>query len=184
MGEPSLADLRRSVLAAVDLLRKARLPYMIIGGIAVSIWGRPRTTLDIDFTVLTDREGLGKFGERAERHRFRIDHKWAEWNPCARANQLRLVHQTLRFDLLLPTDEHDRYALTRRRLRGWHERRLWFVAPEDLILQKLKVGRPRDFEDALSVFEAQKDRLEEAYLLRWGRKLGLIAELRYVMRSR
>ncbi len=184
MGDPSPADLRGSVLATVDLLRQARLRYMIIGGIAVSVWGRPRTTLDIDLAVLTDREGLDRFGERAERQGFRIDREWAEWNPLARAKQLRLVHGALRIDLLLPTDAHDRHALTRRRLKSWHGRRLWFAAPEDLILQKLKVGRPRDFEDALSVFEAQKGRLEEAYLLRWGRKLGIAEELRYVVRSR
>lgn len=183
MDEPSPTDLGRSVLATVDLLRRARLRYMIIGGIAVSIWGRPRTTLDIDFVVLTDREGLDRFGARAERRGFHIDRQWAEWNPMARANQLRLIHRNLRIDLLLPAGEHDRHALTRRCLRSWYHRRLWFVAPEDLILQKLKVGRPRDFEDALSIFEVQKGRLDEAYLLWWGGKLGIAAELCYVMRK-
>ncbi len=182
MGEPSPADLRRSVLATVDLLRRTRLRYMIIGGIAVSVWGRPRTTLDIDFAVLTNREGLDRFGRRAERYGFRIDHQWAEWNPMARANQLRLIHGNLRIDLLLPADENVRHALTRRCLKRWHRRRLWFVAPEDLILQKLKVGRPRDFEDALSILELQKGWLDEAYLHQWGRKLGIVEELAYVMR--
>lgn len=182
MGGPSPAGLGRSVLATADLLRRARLRYMIIGGIAVSVWGRSRTTLDIDFAVLTNREGLERLGRQAERSGFRIDHQWAEWNPMARANQLRLIHRNLRIDLLLPTDEHDRHALTRRYLKRWHRRRLWFVAPEDLILQKLKVGRPRDFEDALSIFEMQKGRLDEAYLFRWGRKLGITEELAYVMR--
>lgn len=182
MGEPCPADLRRSILATVDLLRRTRLRYMIIGGIAVSVWGRPRTTLDIDFAVLTDRKGLDRFGGRAERHGFHIDHEWAAWNPLARANQLRLIHRALRIDLLLPGDEHDRHALTRRCVRIWYHRRLWFVTPEDLILQKLKVGRPRDFEDAFLIFETQKDRLDEAYLLRWGRKLGIAEELGYVMR--
>lgn len=155
---------------------------MIIGGIAVSVWGRPRTTLDIDFVVLTDREGLDRFGARAERRGFHVDRQWAEWNPLARANQLRLIHRNLRIDLLLPADEHDRHALLRRRLKGWHHSRLWFVTPEDLILQKLKVGRPRDFEDALVIFEMQKGQLDEAYLRRWGRKLGITEELAYVMR--
>ncbi|MBI3988611.1 MAG: hypothetical protein HY347_03235 [candidate division NC10 bacterium] len=183
MSQPSSADLRRSVLATVDLLRGARFRYMIIGGVAVGLWGRPRTTLDVDFAVLTDLEGLRRLSEQAKHHRFRIDREWAEWNPMARETQLRLIHGDLRIDLLTPADEHDREALRRRRVKAWHRRRLWFVAPEDLILQKLKVGRPRDFEDALSVFETQKGRLEEAYLLRWGRKLGIVEELRYLRRS-
>ena len=35
-------------------LRTAGLRYCIIGGIALQRWGEPRTTLDVDVTVLTD----------------------------------------------------------------------------------------------------------------------------------
>ncbi len=57
----------------------------------------------------------------------------------------------------------------------------WVIAPEDLILQKLKVGRPRDFEDALSVLERSRKMLDFEYLKHWSGRLGLAAELDYVL---
>lgn len=61
-------------------------------------------------------------------------------------------------------------------------RHYWVVAPEDFILQKLKVGRPRDFEDALSVLERSGSQLVLPYLRRWARRLGVSGELEYVLR--
>jgi hypothetical protein len=52
---------------------------------------------------------------------------------------------------------------------------------EDFVLQKLKVGRPRDFEDAVSVIERFRERLDRRYLERWAGRLGVLAELDYVM---
>lgn len=49
-------------------------------------------------------------------------------------------------------------------------------------MQKLKVGRPRDFEDALSVVERFREKLNRNYLGRWAARLGVTAELKYVMR--
>lgn len=48
----------------------------------------------------------------------------------------------------------------------------WVVSPEDFILQKLKVGRPRDFEDALSVLERSGKTLDRRYLQRWAGRIG------------
>lgn len=54
---------------------------------------------------------------------------------------------------------------------------------EDFILQKLKVGRPQDSEDAMSVFERCRKELDHAYLEYWARKLGVTEELNYIMAS-
>jgi hypothetical protein len=46
------------VLAAArevdECLRKIGLPYCLIGGIALQRWGQPRTTLDVDVTVMAE----------------------------------------------------------------------------------------------------------------------------------
>lgn len=66
----------------------------------------------------------------------------------------------------------------KKRLKG---RYYWVVAPEDFILQKLKVGRPRDFEDVLSVLERSGKGLDQGYLEKWSEWLGITAELDYVL---
>ena len=58
---------------------------------------------------------------------------------------------------------------------------LWFPAPEDLVLVKLKVGRDRDFDDAIRVVERNRASLNRSYLLRWAGKLRIVDELDYVL---
>ena len=57
----------------------------------------------------------------------------------------------------------------------------WFVAPEDLILQKLKAGRMHDFDDVLSVVEHSRMRLNRKYLSQWARRLGISGELNHIL---
>lgn len=57
----------------------------------------------------------------------------------------------------------------------------WFVSPEDFILQKLKVGRPQDFEDAVAVLQKPGHALDHRYLIRWAARLGISGELDYVL---
>jgi len=42
------------------------------------------------------------------------------------------------------------------------------------------VGRPRDFEDALSVLERSGKTLDRQYLRRWAGRIGVSGELKYI----
>ena len=55
--------------------------------------------------------------------------------------------------------------------------------PEDLILLKLKAGRPHDFEDALGVFKNPHVHVDLDYLWGWANQLGLHGELSYVLHA-
>lgn len=165
---------------AVDGLRRARVPYALVGAWAVAVWGRPRATLDLDFLVMVSEDGLWRLGPVMARSGMAIDETWLEWNPMLRGSQLRLQYREVAVDLLRPRDDHDREIFQRRRKKRLEGRYYWFAAPEDIILQKLKVGRPRDFEDALSVLERSKAELDRRYLRRWGKRLRISGELEYI----
>jgi predicted nucleotidyltransferase len=75
-------------------------------------------------------------------------------------------------DLLSPRDEYDREALERRRRKRIDNKPVWVVGPEDLILLKLKAGRPRDFEDVISVVLRQGEKLDMEYMKEWAKRLG------------
>ena len=89
--------------------------------------------------------------------------------------------ENLHVDFLRPRDAHDRNVLRRRRRETFAGHFLWFPAPEDLILMKLKVGRDRDFDDATRVVQRNRTNLDRSYLFRWSRKLGVVEELNYVL---
>jgi len=49
-----LATLNRTLLAAIEAIEEAEIPYALIGGVAVKELGRPRVTHDIDIFVRPD----------------------------------------------------------------------------------------------------------------------------------
>lgn len=176
-GDSLLEVLGRSV----EVFRRARIPYALIGAWALAAWGRPRATLDLDFLVMVSEADLDRLAARFARAGMKRDEAWLKWNPALRGSQLRLRYAGFTIDLLRPRDPHDRQALRRRRRRRLGGGYCWIVAPEDFVLQKLKVGRPRDLEDAQSVLERSRGRLDRPYLRRWARRLGVAAEMEYIL---
>jgi hypothetical protein len=166
----------------VECLRRARVRYAIIGAWALSLWGKPRATADLDFLVLVKSKELERLSAFMTRAGMDVDEVWLQWNPLLRGSQVRFHHRGVTIDFLLPRDRHDQEVFRRRQKKRVEKRYYWVVSLEDFLLQKLKVGRPRDFEDALSVVERFREKLDQNYLVRWAARLRVSAELNYVMR--
>ena len=165
----------------VPCFQRERVPYVLIGAWALAAWGRPRATNDLDFLVLVNEDDVNRLSSRLTQAGMELDETWQEWNPMLRGFQLRLQSQGIMVDLLRPRDAHDRQIFQRKRKKRMDGRYYWVVSLEDFILQKLKVGRPRDFEDAVSVVDRLRNRLDREYLEHWARQLGVTEELNYIM---
>ena len=174
------AVLKRRLIQIVDALCDLRVPYMVIGGFALPAWGRPRATLDLDFMIQTAEvpeslvTKLGALG-------FQFDKEWDRYNPMIRAFHKRFRLGRTPVDVSLSRDEHDAAAFSRRKKKRFDGRYLWFPSAEDLLLQKLKVGRPQDFIDAAGIVERMRGRLDQRYLAKWAKELGITAELAHVL---
>ena len=165
----------------VSFFEKYHIGYVLIGGAALDLLGRPRMTLDLDFLIQIEEEDLEKLSRQARKEKFHIDTRWLERNPMLRGSQIRLRVGKVFVDLMLPRDAQDEQACKRAKRQRFCGHFYRVIAPEDFVLQKLKVGRPRDFADALSVLERMKGKLNKAYLNRWAKKLGIIEELNYIL---
>lgn len=173
-------SLTRPLQRAVGCFRQAHVPYALIGSWALAVWGRVRATQDVDFLVVVDQARLHALGQRLEASGMTRDIAWEHQNPLLRGSQIRLFSGATVIDVLRPRDAQDVAAMQRKRRKRFEGSFYWFVAPEDLILQKLKVGRPRDFEDALSVVHRCGATLNRAYLSRWAARLRISDELAYI----
>jgi hypothetical protein len=155
---------------------------MVIGAFALAAWGQPRATMDFDIMIAGDAiperliHKLSKAG-------FEIDADWVQHNPMIRNLQTRFRSGRIALDILPARDAHDRAAFARRKRRRFNSYFLWFPSPEDLLLQKLKVGRPQDFSDAVGIVQRCSGKLDHRHLARWAMKLGITAELRHVTKS-
>jgi hypothetical protein len=156
---------------------RVRVSYVLIGAWALAAWGRPRATNDLDFLVLVNAGDVGRLSGQMIQAGIELDETWQEWNPMLRDFQFRGIT----VDLLRARDPHDHQVFQRKRKRRMDGRYYWVVSPEDFIIQKLKVGRPRDFEDTVSVLVQLRDKLDCEYLEHWARKLGVIKELTYIL---
>lgn len=181
MGKSKINNISDALISIVEFFQRHRIPYALIGAMALNIYGRPRTTLDIDFLILLDEPGFSNIKDRASTENFRIDEEWAKWNPMITKSQTRFIVKNISVDVMLPRDEHDKESLKRRKRKRIGRKMLYIIAPEDFILQKLKVGRPRDFEGAVTVLERLSGDLDIPYMKRWANRLGIYEELNYIL---
>jgi len=166
-------------------LEGRQIPYMVVGGLAAAYYGIPRATFDIDLVVAVEPSNLRVLVGMLRREGFDVTHA-----DAALLLKVGNIIQTttargLRLDLWLIKSEYDRMAFGRRqRASLWGRRKVWMVAPEDLVLSKLIAGRAKDFEDVIGVLAEQRDRLETTYMNAWARRLGLTNRLARVRAKR
>lgn len=176
---PTLVETLKTLVTSLPTVAASQ--HCLIGALALSAWGQIRATQDIDLMVLFDNQTREELIEALATAGFRYDTRWTEQNPLLRAQVLRFRFGNYPVDLLAPRDAHDRETLARRRLIPLGDFSVWTCSPEDLMLLKLKVGRPQDFEDVLGIVRHQRANLSHEHLWNWADRMGLQGELHYVL---
>ncbi|WP_376793234.1 nucleotidyl transferase AbiEii/AbiGii toxin family protein [Thermoflexus sp.] len=142
------------------------LPYMIIGGQAVLLYGEPRVTRDIDVTLAATPEDLHPI--RRVIQKLGLRPLIAEIEAFVRKTWVlpTLDEETgLRVDFIFSWTSYERLAIARARtipISGYLVR---FATPEDVIIHKALAGRPRDWEDIRAILRKQSIDSEE--IRRW-----------------
>jgi len=164
---PDFAGLLASLTRELD----ARgIPFLVIGGQAVLLHGRPRLTEDIDLTLGVDPSGLPRVLEVCESLAL---------TPLP-ADVFRFVAETfvlparhpvtrIRVDFIFSTSPYELEAIRRAVPVTLEGTAVPFASAEDLLIHKLFAGRPRDIEDALGVVRRKGAELDWTYLERWAR---------------
>lgn len=183
------SDLDRLVLDVADILHDVGITYSVVSGYIAVLFGRSRATEDID--VITER-----FDEStAERlaSRLRDAGYWGSAMPLddlyeTMADDLpaRIAedgHRVPNVELKFAADEYDRASLDNAitvRLQGEAIR----VGSIELqIAYKLDMGTPKDYEDALYLYEVAGENLTSSELERYVTKLGVEDEYEQLQRS-
>lgn len=133
-------------------LEKAGIPYMLIGGQAVLLYGEPRLTRDIDIT-------LGINVDRLEALLSVV--KLLSLEPCPKDAEAfvrrTMVLPTLdeatgiRVDFIFSFTPYESQAILRARKVRILGQDVCFATVEDLIIHKIFAGRLRDIEDVRTV---------------------------------
>lgn len=170
-------------LQAAHLFERLQIPYIVVGSVASSIHGEPRSTLDVDITLRLKPDDVPILA-RALGRDFLIDEAALRESvrtgfPC------NAIHRAshVKLDLYvqenegLPAIELARARLVRLTSEEGSEVRV--LSPEDVVLRKLAWYRKggevsdRQWRDVVGVLKAQGKRLDTTHLSSWAVTLGV-----------
>lgn len=176
------SDPHQLLVALVKILDRLKIPYMVTGGIAVLMWGRIRLTADIDVVIKLKQNKIAVLRKALL---FLGKHIYLDADAMQEAlksyGEFNLIHADsglkVDFWILNDRDPFDASRFKRRIYKSKSGLRLAFIAPEDLILSKLKwyreSGSIRQLEDVESILQISGKDLNIAYLKKWAQKIGV-----------
>lgn len=158
-----MTDLQQALIRLVSLLDRLRIPYMVIGGFANTIWGEPRSTIDIDVTVwIAEPDIPAAIGQLVLDYPARVS------DPLAFAMQTRVVPlvspEGVQVDVILGMLLFEELAIQRAVIHSVVGVPVRFCTPEDLILHKVLSNRERDLVDARGITLRRFSTLDLGYL--------------------
>lgn len=165
------------IARVVEQFEQLDIPYMLTGSIAVSYYGAPRATHDIDIVVAISREQSDSI-----RDKFLGEFYVSDIESAVQHHQaFNLIHQgTLwKIDCWIH-DEGNPYrheAFSRRQRFTLWGKSVFMISKEDLILSKLLWYQEAESDvhlrDIRGILEFQEDSIDFQYIDHWCSKLSL-----------
>lgn len=143
------------------------IPYMVIGGQAVLLYGEPRLTRDIDITLGAGIERLGEM--RAIVDRLGLKYLTEQVEDFVKETMvLPAVEEKtgIRVDFIFSFSFYERQAIKRAKAVALGRAKIRFAALEDVVVHKVIAGRPRDIEDIENIL-AKNPEYDSSYIEKW-----------------
>jgi len=147
-------------------LNDARLPYMIIGGQAVLLYGEPRLTRDIDITLGVDIDRQADVASAATKLGLALLVTPESFTKQAMVLPCLDPATGIRVDFIFSFTPYERQAIERAVSVAIGQAQVRFATAEDLIVHKMLAGRPRDHEDVTGILLKRPD-LDSSYIRHW-----------------
>ncbi|RME38590.1 MAG: hypothetical protein D6793_02480 [Thermoflexia bacterium] len=188
-----MSDILKALIPVVEALEKLGIAYQIGGSVASSVYGVPRTTMDIDLVADLRPEHVRPLVDLLQdRYYLSLE---AISEALRRRSSFNLIHleTMVKVDVfILRPEPYEQEAFRRSRRDTVVEesaREFSLSSPEDVILHKLAWFRmggeasERQWSDVVGVLRVQADALDFAYLQQWATALGLADLLEQAIRE-
>ena len=146
-----------------SILDKLQIPYAITGGMAVSVWGRPRYTHDIDIIVKLVSKNIRVLAKElldVDKDVYVSEETIKQ--ALENGGEFNFIHPAsgLKVDFWVVDNKSDKKEIERGIRKEIENCKINFVSPEDLILSKLvwyeMSQSTRQLEDIESVLRISK----------------------------
>ena len=169
----------------IKVLNELSISYYIGGSIASSVFGLPRSTMNLHIVADIKNFHIPHLTKRLE-NKFYIDEDMIK-DAINRISSFNLIHLETAMKIVVFIQQKDTYqknAENRRtketRVENDKSSEFYFSSPEDIILNKLKwyeMGNrisERQWLDVLGVIKVQENSLDKEYLKSWAEKIGVL----------
>ena len=167
--------LSQALGSLAHFLETREVPYMVIGGIANLVWGEPRSTLDVDASVLVDQTAWPELIKQLGKQ-FHV----LPTDPVAFLRDTHVLPLNtadhVRIDLLWATLPYEHQAIARATTEEVAGQRVRVCRPEDLIIHKIISSRPKDREDVRHIVRHQGAQLDRRDLTKAVRSLSRVLD--------
>lgn len=172
----------KNLAKIAEALDELKIPYYVTGGFAVSIYGRPRFTADIDIVIKMSNPQVYNFTTKLKQifPKGYIDENQIN-NALNRVGEFNIIdpESGLKVDFFISKNDAFEKECFKRSVYQNLGHKINFTSPENLIISKLIWYREsestRQLEDIKSVMDIQ-NKLDQRYLALWINKLGLKKE--------
>ncbi len=178
----SLHDLLPALRPVLSEFDRLGIDYYIGGSVASSIYGEPRSTLDIDISADVLKSAVRELVSKWEQD-FYVSEP-AMHDAIQTGGSFNLIHLStaLKVDVFVCGDDTSNASVLKRRQArmigvGDESLSIWLASPEDVILHKLVSYRKggeisvRQWRDIVGVMKQQHSRLDKTYLREWSERL-------------
>jgi len=148
-------------------LKQASIPYMVIGGQAVLLYGEPRLTRDIDVTLGIGVSELARIKKVLPAMGLKVlvkkDQEFVERTMVLPTKDRETE---IRVDFIFSFSPYERQAIGRARAVKVGRIQVKFASLEDVVIHKVVSGRPRDLEDIKSILVKNR-KYDSNYISGW-----------------
>jgi hypothetical protein len=141
-------------------MREMNARWYVFGAQAAMLWGRPRTTADIDITVEFPSGRIDEFIGTMRRHAFQLRFEDREFIAQTRVLPFAHMATGLPLDVVLAGPGLEEEFLSRAVEVDIEGTVVPVISPEDLIITKILAGRPKDIEDVRGVLNERSKTLD------------------------
>ena len=158
---------KRLLVKLAKELDNNNIPYMIIGGQAVLLYGEPRLTRDIDITLGLEPDEWNQISEITDELNLKI----LVDNPQEFIRKTMVLpvleeESEIRVDFIFSFSEYERSALKRINKVDIENYQVNFASLEDVVIHKIVSGRPRDIED-VKIILLKNETYNSKYIEKW-----------------
>lgn len=149
-----------------------QIPYIVIGGQAVLLYGEPRLTRDIDITLGVDNSIAPQIEELAKT--IQLYPAVEQVDQFVKKSNVLPLYDTdtkIRVDLMFSFLPYERQAMGRANPVLLEQYPVKYASLEDIIIHKIFAGRSRDIEDVKSIIQRNPG-FDRPYIELWLRGLS------------